>query len=104
MVGYQRKHIAANKRYNLCIGVFLVGTVIILNFTYKSFILYMIVNAITDAGLSFGLSKWYEHLGIYKLVKINSFGVYAVTLIVAVLIYFYQKWQDTVFVDTTKYK
>jgi hypothetical protein len=78
-------------------GTFLVGTVIILYFTYGKFLVYLITNLIIDAVLSFGISNWYEHLNIYKLININHFGVYLLTTIVGVLIYLFQKWQDTTF-------
>jgi hypothetical protein len=59
----------------------------------------MVTNFIVDAILSFGISKWYEHLNIYELNKINPFGVYLLTTVVAVMIYGYQKWQETVMVN-----
>ncbi|MBP3951144.1 hypothetical protein [Bacillus suaedae] len=79
-------------------GVFLVGTIIILYFTYHSFLFFMLTNLIIDALLSFGISKWYEHLGIYKLININSLGVYLLTIVVAILIYSFQKWLDSVII------
>jgi hypothetical protein len=69
-------------------GLFLGGTIIILYFTYNNFIIYMVTNLIIDALLSFGISKWYEHLGIYKLVIINSFAVYLLTTVIAIFIFF----------------
>ncbi|MDE5053298.1 hypothetical protein NDK25_13760 [Niallia taxi] len=83
-------------------GSFLVGTIIILYFTFGNFIKYLVTNLIIDSLLSFGISKWYEHLNIYKLVNINSFGVYIVTTVVAILIYFYQIWQDKLYSQSQK--
>lgn len=79
-------------------GVFLVGTVIILYFTYERFIVFFMTNLIADTFLSFGLSKWYEYLGIYELKNMNEFGVLLLTTVIALLIYLYQKWQDGVMV------
>ena len=79
-------------------GVFLVGTVIILYFTYERFIVFFVTNLIVDSFLSFGLSKWYEYLGIYELVKMNDIGVLFLTTIIALLIYLFQKWQDGVMI------
>ena len=76
-------------------GSFLVGTIIILYFTFENFIKYLVTNLIIDALLSFGISKWYE-------VNINSFGVYVVTTGVAILIYFYQIWQDKLYSQNQK--
>lgn len=78
-------------------GAFLIGTIVILYFTFGKFWIYLITNLIIDALLSFGLNKWYEYLHIYKLVNINSFGVYILTTIVAILIYLYQIWQDSLY-------
>ncbi|MDQ0300374.1 hypothetical protein J2S78_002821 [Salibacterium salarium] len=79
-------------------GLFFVGTIIILYFTYHHFLFYLLTNLIIDGFLSFGISKWYEHLGIYKLININSVGVYLLTTVIAILIYGFQKWQDTVMI------
>ncbi|WP_237661792.1 hypothetical protein [Sutcliffiella horikoshii] len=79
-------------------GVFLVGTVIILYFTYERFIVFFKTNLIADTFLSFGLSKWYEYLGIYELKNMNEFGVLLLTTVIALLIYLYQKWQDGVMI------
>lgn len=78
-------------------GVFLVGTVVILYFTYQSFWLYIAINLIVDSFQAFGISKWYEHLGIYELVKFNSFGVLLLSLAIALLIFVFQKWMDPIF-------
>ncbi|MFD2706336.1 hypothetical protein [Salibacterium lacus] len=80
-------------------GLFFVGTIIILHFTYHHFLLYLFTNLIIDAFLSFGIGRWYEHFGIYKLVNINSIGVYLLTTGVAILIYGFQKWQETVMIQ-----
>jgi hypothetical protein len=78
-------------------GSFLVGTIVILYFTFGKFWIYLITNLIIDAVLSFGLNTWYEYLHIYKLVNINSLGVYILTIGVAILIYLYQVWQDSLY-------
>ncbi|SFL56727.1 hypothetical protein [Salibacterium qingdaonense] len=80
-------------------GLFFAGTIIILYFTHHHFWLYMTTNLIIDAFLSFMVSTWYEHLGIYELININSFGVYALTTVIALLIYSFQKWQETVIIQ-----
>ncbi len=79
-------------------GLFLVGTVIIMYFTYGKFLLYMLTNLVMDSLLAFGISKWYEYLGIYKLINITSFGVLLLSLFVAVLNYGFQKWLEPVLV------
>ncbi|WP_433750798.1 hypothetical protein [Falsibacillus pallidus] len=77
-------------------GLFLVGTIIIIYFTYGNFFKYMIVNLVVDVFLSFIAGKWFEHLGIYRLENINHFGVLLLTLGIAVIIYLYQIWQDKI--------
>lgn len=81
-------------------GIFLVGTIIILYFTYVRFWIYIITNLIIDCILVFGISTWYEHLGIYKLININSFGVLLLTCLVSLAIYTFQKWLEPVLVNT----
>nr|WP_040513517.1 hypothetical protein [Gracilibacillus halophilus] len=77
-------------------GIFLVGTIIILYFTYFNFWVYIITNLIIDAFLSFGVNALYEYLGIYRLIHIDSFGIYALTILIAVLIYSFQRSMDKV--------
>lgn len=80
-------------------GLYLVGTIIILYFTYHSFLLYMLTNLVIDSILAFGIGIWFQHLGLIQLININSFGVLILALIVAVLIYMFQKWLDLVLIQ-----
>jgi hypothetical protein len=82
---------------------YIVAPVIVLYFTFNSFLIYMLVNAIIDAIYAFGITKWLEYLGIYEFNNINSFGRFLFMQIVAVLIYLFQKWQDEAFSDNTTY-
>jgi hypothetical protein len=82
---------------------YIVVPVIVLYFTFNSFLIYMLVNAIIDAIYAFGITKWMEYLGIYEFNNINSFGRFLFMQIVAVLIYLFQKWQDEAFSDNTTY-
>jgi hypothetical protein len=82
---------------------YIVTPVIVLYFTFNSFLIYMLVNAIIDAIYAFGITKWMEYLGIYEFNNINSFGRFLFMQIVAVLIYLFQKWQDEAFSDNTTY-
>jgi hypothetical protein len=83
----------------LVYGLYLVGTIIILYLTYHSFRLYMLTNLVIDSILAFGIGKWFQHLGLYQLININSFGVLILALIIALLIYIFQKWLDPVFIQ-----
>ncbi|MFA9455975.1 hypothetical protein ACERJO_04305 [Halalkalibacter sp. AB-rgal2] len=78
-------------------GAFLVGTVIILALTFQRFWLFIMVNLVIDAILSFVISPWFERIGLYQLQEMNAWGVYALTTIIAIFIYVYQKWQSSVF-------
>ncbi|QPC48397.1 hypothetical protein G8O30_07300 [Mangrovibacillus cuniculi] len=77
-------------------GLFLVGTLIIMYFTYHKAILFFITNLLVDSFLAFGVSTWFEYLGIYELQEISSIHVLLITTIVAVLIYLFQKWLDPI--------
>lgn len=77
-------------------GLFLVGTIVILYFTYGHFWRYFITNLVVDAFLAFLVSPWFEYLGIYELHRIHPLGVYFITTILSVLTYLYMKWQDGV--------
>lgn len=77
-------------------GVFLVGTVIILHFTYHKPVLFFLTNLLVDAFLSFGVSAWFEYLGIYELQTISQFQVLIITTVIAILIYLFQEWLDPI--------
>ncbi|MCK0470954.1 hypothetical protein [Halalkalibacter sp. APA_J-10(15)] len=55
------------------------------------------VNLVIDAILSFVISPWFQRIGLYQLQEMNAWGVYALTTIIAIFIYVYQKWQCSVF-------
>jgi hypothetical protein len=79
----------------LVYGVFLVGTIWVYHFTFKrKFVVYMLTNILVDAFYSFIALKVLINLGIYKLVNMGSLGIFLMMLIIAVIIYLYQKWQD----------
>jgi hypothetical protein len=80
----------------LVYGVFLVGTIWIFHFTFdRKFWVYMLVNILTDGFYSFLALNILVRLGIYKLVNMGNFGIFLMMTFIAVIIYTYQKWQDS---------
>lgn len=83
-------------------GAFLVGTVLIFYLSYPSFKLYMIFNILFDLFQAFIMHPFFVWHGIYEEGKMNSIRLFLLMLSIAVIIFFYQKWQDTAFKDSTK--
>ena len=83
-------------------GSFLVGTVLIFYFSYPSFTVYMILNVIFDLFQAFVMHPIFIWAGIYEAHNINSIGLFFLMTFIAVIIYLYQKWQDTVFKNSVK--
>ena len=81
----------------LTYGVFLVGTIWIFRFTFeRNLRLYIIANILTDGFYSFIVLNILIKFGIYKLVNMGNLGIFMLMLLIALIIYPYQKWQDSI--------
>ncbi len=78
-------------------GAFLVGTVLIFYFSYPRFKVYMVLNIVFDLFQAYVMHHIFIWFGIYEVHNINSIGLFLLMTSIAVIIYLYQKWQDTVF-------
>jgi hypothetical protein len=78
-------------------GIFIIGTLFIFYFTYPGFWVFMIINAAFDLFQAFVMSPIVEKLDIYTLKEINHFLLLILMMIIAALLFLYQKWQDTAF-------
>jgi hypothetical protein len=82
---------------SLTYGVFLVGTIWIFHFVFdRKFWVYMITNILLDGFYSFIALNILIRFGIYKLVNMGNLGIFMLMAFLAVIIYPYQKWQDSV--------
>ncbi|MEI5907939.1 hypothetical protein WAK64_12825 [Bacillus spongiae] len=89
--------------FPLTYGVFIPGTIWIFRFTFdKSFFVYILTNAITDAAYAFIGLKILISFGIYELKGMGHFGIFIIMMILALIIYVYQKWQDKIMNGTNK--
>jgi hypothetical protein len=83
--------------FPLTYGVFLVGTIWIFHFTFeKSLWVYIITNALIDAIYAFIGLNILISFEIYELKNMRNFGIFILMLIIAVIIYLYQRWQDKI--------
>lgn len=82
----------------LIYGAFLPGTIWIFHFTFdRSFWVYIITNVIVDAFYAFVLlTVLIRFFDIYKLEKMSEFGIFILMIIIAVIIYFYQRWLESI--------
>jgi hypothetical protein len=81
----------------LTYGAFLVGTIWIFHFTFdRKFWVYMLTNIFIDGLYSFVILNMLIRVGIYKLVNMGNFGIFMLMTLIAVIIYAYQKWQDSI--------
>jgi len=76
-------------------GIFIIGTLFIFYFTYPGF--WMIINAAFELFQAFVMSPIFEKLDIYTLKEMNHFLLFVLMMVIAVLLFLYQKWQDTAF-------
>jgi len=55
----------------------------------------MIINAAFDLFQALVMSPIFEKLDIYTLKEMNHFLLFVLMMVIAVLLFLYQKWQDT---------
>lgn len=75
-------------------GSFLVGIVWIFKFTYNRFWLFLATNAVIDLILTFPLNNWLVNRGILQMITISNLQLFFVATASAVLLYWYQLWQE----------
>jgi len=78
--------------------MFLTGTIWIFHFTFdRSFLVYIITNVIIDVFYAFVLLNVLIHFfNIYKLEKMSEFGIFMLMIIIATIIYLYQRWLENI--------
>jgi len=81
----------------LTYGVFLVGTIWVFYFAFdRKFWVYMLTNILMDGFYSFIVLNILIRFGIYKLVNMGNLGIFMLMILIAVIVYTYQKWQDSI--------
>ena len=79
-------------------GTMPVLTMWVLKFTFGHYWRYMAVNTILDLGFAFIiLDYFYPVTGIYGLVGITPIPTASIALLLAIIIYPFQMWQDDIF-------
>ncbi len=79
-------------------GLFIVGTIWIFYFTFRSFWLFLATNVAVDALQAFVFDGLFEGR-VYRLIRINDFQVFLLMIGISFVIYAYQKWQEGVFAE-----
>jgi hypothetical protein len=83
------------------LGPFFIGTIWVFQLSYRfGFFVYLLVNMALDAFFSFVFLPFLEKTRMVTLKKITREGIYGLMILIAVLIYPYQKWQDSNFSAT----
>ncbi|MBM7703030.1 hypothetical protein [Metabacillus iocasae] len=81
-------------------GLFIVMTIIVFYFTYPSFWLYLIANIILDVLQVVILGKLLDQVNLYELKSMPAYGIFLIALLISLINYLFQKWQDTAFDHT----
>ncbi|VBB07301.1 Hypothetical protein LUCI_2545 [Lucifera butyrica] len=85
------------------IGLNTVITLWIFKFTYQRFWVYLVTNAILDLGFAFLLFQYYfPSINMLNLVGISPFQTFLIALILAVVLYGYQMWQERIFRESER--
>jgi len=84
------------------LSVFIVTTIWIFHFTFQRFWLYLITNIVLNFMFAiFPIPYLLQNkLEIYQLVKITPWGRFLIFIIISIVLYGYQKWQEEIFKQT----
>jgi len=87
-------------------GVFPVGIIWIFKYTKKHFVVFMLVNAALDFVLSYFVLRYTAQSGILAVPDLNSASLrlFMVCMTEAVILYFYQLWQEEQLVSSSKHQ
>ena len=83
-------------------GMFAVGTLLIFYFTYGKFWLYFVVNLLFDILQSYVVTPFYGKLHLFERQEMNGFESVLIMTVMSLIMYIYQKWQDTVMLNSDK--
>lgn len=82
-------------------GFLLVATIYAFYLSYPNFLLFLILNVIIDFLQAFVISPFiFQKLGLYTMEEMTNFGLFIMITITVPIIYFFQKWQETIFVQS----
>lgn len=83
-------------------GMFAIGTLLIFYFTYGRFLMYLFVNMIFDLFQSFVVTPMYGKFNLFERQEMNGFESFLLMMLMSLILYIYQKWQETIFIDSSK--
>lgn len=84
-------------------GTMPIITVWVLKYTFGHFWRYMITNIVLDLGFAFIiLDYFYPLTGVYGLVGITPIPTASIALLLAVILYPFQMWQDKMLIQTER--
>ncbi len=75
-------------------SVFPISIIWIFKFTYKRFWLFLATNAVFDLLLAFPICNWLISRGILEMYNFGNLQIFFVSIVNAVILYWYQLWQE----------
>ena len=78
-------------------------TILIFRFTYRRFWLFLVIDAIANLGFAYLYIGYFLTIrGIAQYLKFGAIHVSIITTVTAVILYWYQMWQEGIFEHTYK--
>jgi len=85
------------------IGLNIVLTMWIFKFTYRKFGIYLVTNIILDIVFAFFLfQNYFPNKGMMHLLGISPFQTFLIAVMLAIVLYKYQIWQEGIFVHSER--
>lgn len=80
------------------IGLNMVLTMWLFKFTYRKFGIYLVVNIVLDIVFAYFLFQvYFPNKGMMRLVDISPFQTFLIAVVLAIMLYNYQIWQESIF-------
>jgi len=76
--------------FSYLLGLFFITTIWVFKLTYGSFIKYLTLNIVLDYLLAFPIVKFFTKVGVFEFKKMRPKHFYILSVVTAIVIYYYQ--------------
>lgn len=76
--------------FSYLLGLFFIVTIWVFKLTYKNFFKYLLINIVIDYIFVFYIVKFFTKVGVFEFKKMRPKHFYILSVVTAIVIYFYQ--------------
>lgn len=90
--------------FSYLIGIFFITTIWVFKLAYKNFFKYLFINMVFDYLFVFHVVKFFTKVGVFEFKKMRPKHFYVLSIVTAIIIYFYQMLVEKIIVKESKNK